>query len=300
MSEESLLRKIQAAGEERRKELIGDIEEKISRGNEESRLMLYFGNSSPEGAMNKDDQLFFEEALRSISDADRLYLIIDSSGGEATTPKRISKLIRSRIEKFSVIVPDKAKSAATSLCLAADEIFMDDSSELGPIDPIVPDGQGGWVKANSLFRGFQEIEKRLSENEEDNLPIDSPPRDVDPSSYYPLVRPASQELIGECLNSAESSKEFVEKALARYMLSDNKEKVGEIAGEFATGYKSHSEPITKEEVKNLGLKVVDLTESLELRDLIRTLYLETKIRMHERNLVKVFETHADDFKIQKS
>jgi len=44
-------------------------------------------------------------------------------------------MIREYCDKFSVIIPYKAHSAATMISLGADEIVMSDLSELSPIDP---------------------------------------------------------------------------------------------------------------------------------------------------------------------
>ena len=44
-------------------------------------------------------------------------------------------MIREYCDKFSVLVPDKAHSAATMIALGADEIVMSNLSEISPIDP---------------------------------------------------------------------------------------------------------------------------------------------------------------------
>jgi len=50
-------------------------------------------------------------------------------------PWRLVSMIREYCNKFSVLVPYKAHSAATMIALGADEIVMSDLSELSPIDP---------------------------------------------------------------------------------------------------------------------------------------------------------------------
>jgi hypothetical protein len=64
-----------------------------------------------------------------------LLLIISSPGGRVEPAYLISRCCRKRSQRFIVCVPRAAKSAATLLCLGADEIHMGDVSELGPIDP---------------------------------------------------------------------------------------------------------------------------------------------------------------------
>ena len=50
-------------------------------------------------------------------------------------PWRLVSMIREHCDKFSVLIPYKAHSAATMISLGADEIVMSDLSELSPIDP---------------------------------------------------------------------------------------------------------------------------------------------------------------------
>ncbi len=65
-----------------------------------------------------------------------ILLILNSLGGKIgpayLTAKTCKRLCR---DKFVVAVPRRAKSAATLLCLGADEIHLGLMSELGPIDP---------------------------------------------------------------------------------------------------------------------------------------------------------------------
>jgi ATP-dependent protease ClpP protease subunit len=64
------------------------------------------------------------------------FVVIDSRGGSVEPAYLISKTCkRLSKDRFVVAVPRKAKSAATLLCLGADEIHMGLMSELGPIDP---------------------------------------------------------------------------------------------------------------------------------------------------------------------
>ena len=70
---------------------------------------------------------------------DNLEVILHSPGGDADVAFRLAKFFRRRFSKFSVIVPLMAQSAATVLCLAADNIFMGEFAELGPIDVQIHD-----------------------------------------------------------------------------------------------------------------------------------------------------------------
>jgi len=73
--------------------------------------------------------------LRAIGRRKRIDLVLYSAGGDTMVPWRLVSMIREYCEKFSVLVPYKAHSAATMIALGADEIVMSDMSELSPIDP---------------------------------------------------------------------------------------------------------------------------------------------------------------------
>lgn len=93
--------------------------------------------------------VLFDEGRLVKSDADEIYsaasefendlptlLVLLSTGGVIGSAYLIGKLCREHSNgKFVVTVPRQAKSAATLICCAADEIHMGSLSELGPIDP---------------------------------------------------------------------------------------------------------------------------------------------------------------------
>ena len=73
--------------------------------------------------------------LRQIGRVEKIDLFLYSAGGDTMVPWRLVSMIREYCDKFSVLVPYKAHSAATMVALGADEIVMSDLSELSPIDP---------------------------------------------------------------------------------------------------------------------------------------------------------------------
>ena len=88
--------------------------------------------------ISEADPDMIEEALEKFPDDDKeIVLIINSPGGEGIAAERIVNVCRSYSagNNFSVIVPRKAKSAATMICFGATKIGMSKTSELGPVDP---------------------------------------------------------------------------------------------------------------------------------------------------------------------
>jgi len=73
--------------------------------------------------------------LRIIGKTSNIDLFLYSTGGDTMVPWRLVSMIREYCDKFSVLIPYKAHSAATMIALGADEVVMTDLSELSPIDP---------------------------------------------------------------------------------------------------------------------------------------------------------------------
>lgn len=116
-----------------RKEIIKKIEE--LRG---SKVITYV-TSDRQGPVNArvamDIIPIISSHLRKIGKQEKIDLVLYSAGGDTMVPWRLVSMIREYCDKFSVIIPYKAHSAATMISLGADEIVMSDMSELSPIDP---------------------------------------------------------------------------------------------------------------------------------------------------------------------
>lgn len=79
---------------------------------------------------------FVFKHLRAIGKTPRLDLFLHTSGGQVDSVWPFVQLCRSfATERFTVIVPLRALSSGTLLCLGADEILMTDAGQLSPVDP---------------------------------------------------------------------------------------------------------------------------------------------------------------------
>ena len=116
-----------------KKQLIQKIEE--ARG---SKVITYLTSDRP-GPINArvamDIIPIISNQLRKVGKIDKIDLFLYSSGGDTMVPWRLVSMIREYCDKFSVLVPYKAHSAATMISLGADEIVISDLSEISPIDP---------------------------------------------------------------------------------------------------------------------------------------------------------------------
>jgi len=90
--------------------------------------------------------------LKIIGGRPQIDLFLYTRGGDVLTPWRLVNLFREFTDRFCVLVPFRAYSAGTLLCLGADEIVMGKMGELGPIDPSVVNAFNPPDPANTCAR----------------------------------------------------------------------------------------------------------------------------------------------------
>lgn len=61
-------------------------------------------------------------------------LILATSGGDPHAGFRIARALQHEYEQFKILIPRFCKSAGTLIAVGASELFLDDMSELGPLD----------------------------------------------------------------------------------------------------------------------------------------------------------------------
>lgn len=109
--------------------LIKDIEEVTGR-----RLVVYFANRFRDAQIDQGDVAFMAELLGDLKGAPT-DLLLETNGGFTDATEAVVSLLQAIVTDLRVIVVNAAKSNGTMICLAASEIVMGPTSELGPIDP---------------------------------------------------------------------------------------------------------------------------------------------------------------------
>lgn len=140
-----------------RKPLIEKIK-KIRDGRLVISFFISFQSRSPLGP---EDANMIEEVLVNSDTSKGVTLLLDAPGGDGLAAERIIQLCKKYSKKdFETIVPARAKSAATMVCLGSDRILMGATSELGPIDPQIPMKFGDtwqWVAAQHVIRTYDQL-----------------------------------------------------------------------------------------------------------------------------------------------
>lgn len=95
------------------------------------------------------------EVFRGLDPQAGLDVLLHSPGGDPNAAASMVQYMRSKFGDVRVIVPVAAMSAATMWALSANSILMGKHSQLGPIDPQLPNPQGYMVPAASILRQFK-------------------------------------------------------------------------------------------------------------------------------------------------
>jgi len=188
-------------------------------------------------------------------------------------PWRLTSLIREHCERFCVIVPYRALSAATLLALGADEIVMGPMAELSPIDPSIgtpynpphpdnPNEKKLEIPVEDLIGYFNLAKERVGISDQTNLV----------QVFNKLVDRLHPLAIGAVHRSHSLIRLLAGRLLALHMKSkEESQRISKIVDDLAEKLFYHSYLINRHEAKELGLKVTEPSEKIE--NLIWELYL---------------------------
>jgi hypothetical protein len=161
-----------------------------------------------------------------------ILLILHSKGGQIEPAYLISKTCKENSAKFNVVIPRRAKSAATLISLGADEIHMGSMSELGPIDP-----QFSGLPALGLTSSLESLAKVVTKY----------PKSSEMFASF-LAQKLDLRILGYFERVSESAMQYAIRLLngKSYPM-----KIEEIAKNFVYEYKDHSFVIDKDEAQKI-------------------------------------------------
>ena len=169
-----------------------------------------------------DDSEAVLRAIRQTPADTAIDLLLHTPGGLVLASEQIAHAVRAHPGKVAVLVPHYAMSGGTLIALAADEILMDDSAVLGPVDP-----QLGDLPAAALVRV---VSKKPVERLDDRTLIMADVAEKALRHMKQVVR----DLVGDRLDA---------------------DRAETIAEELAGGHYTHDDPITVTEATAFGLPV---------------------------------------------
>jgi hypothetical protein len=117
-------------------------------------------------SVQHSDVLAVRSALGEATGA-HLDVIVSSPGGDVEAAYLVARELRRRFAHLAVFVPFRAKSAATLLCLAGDELILGSLGELGPLDQQYDEKQkaDGPLSTSRLlpFKAMQQLQHGATE-----------------------------------------------------------------------------------------------------------------------------------------
>lgn len=226
-----------------------------------SKILVYVtgDRSGMETQISSDALEYLSDHLDKIGKVKKISLILYTRGGDTMAAWSLVNLVRQYCKSFEVIIPSKARSSGTIICLGADSIIMTKQATLGPIDPSVngslnpqnpqePNNPTARVPVSvESIQGFIELAKK-----EFNLTHESDLKEILlnlTDKVHPLV-------LGNVYRSRAQIQMVARKLLNKQLGEDNKEKIDEIITFLCSDSGSHDYAIYRNEAKDeLGLNI---------------------------------------------
>lgn len=238
------------------------------------------------------DVLAFRDQLSGKS-GPAIDIVLETPGGAGEVVEDLIMMLRTKYRSVGVIVPGVARSAGTIFAMGADEILMDGSSALGPIDAQLSH-QGKTVSAQVLLDSVRRIRDEAAKtgivNAADAMILQN-------------VSPAELQLAEHAVAFARG---LVTGWLVRYHFqawtthqptgapvtdADRQGRARAVADALCdrTRWMTHSRAITIEDLRGLGLTITDFAADVELDDAIQRYAALLQITFAS-GVYKVFET----------
>ncbi|KXB01376.1 hypothetical protein AKJ43_03415 [candidate division MSBL1 archaeon SCGC-AAA261D19] len=204
--------------------------------------------------------------LRKIEHMEKLYLLVESGGGDIDSTAKLSKLIKKRCDELVTIVPFYAKSAATLFALDADKLILCESGELGPVDPQVKHPSVDmWFPARSIEEAIKVVEET-----DDKIVKLSMADKLDPL------------LLGAYNEARGSSHQYV-KETAEDVSDDKRD---DFIHTFTDRFRSHGHPIDESICEEVGVNLAEIDDDLEEKiQELHEIYVDTGIELGGDTLI---------------
>lgn len=188
---------------------------------------------------------------------------LESPGGDAHTAFKLALMLRDAAATVRVVVPDVAKSAATLLALAGDEIYMAPGADFGPLDAQMPEegSLAGAISALNIARAADDVARNAVDialrGGADVLKLTGLSRadtmDVmfrfSASFSEPLVRQLDPRVVHDAKQMLKVTVQYAERLLNMTGCAD----AGRIAKAMVENYPTHGFVIDLVEAERLGL-----------------------------------------------
>lgn len=243
-----------------RLDLIQKIEKK--RG---SKIISYF-TGDRQGLVTQvadDGVKLIHSHLETYGRQKQIDLFLYTRGGILMAPLRIVHLIREYCETFQVLVPYRAHSAGTLICLGADKTVMGKLAELTPVDPSTANDFNPQNPLNPAARipiSVEDVTAYLSLAEKQaRLTSETTRLEV----FKALTNQINVIALGNVHRVYNEIRSLVESLLRLHMTTKEEEiRIPEIVKALTETY-THDYLMPRKEAKRIGLKVEAPDDELE-------------------------------------
>jgi len=251
--------------------------------------------TSDRGSVCDNDVIALHEILEHMGPSSEAGIFIKSGGGDVEAALRIVNLLREQIDNLIAYIPLECASAATMICLGANEIHMGPLAHLTAID-------------SSLRHDLSPIDetdnRRVSVSQDELSRLihlwNSNSKDHHSNPYTDIFKYVHPLVIGAIDRSSSLSIKICQEILS-YHIEDSDECL-RISSHLNSDYPSHSYPITAREAVKIGLNISTLDKSIN-RDLLdmSELYSEMaqksltdfdEFNYHDNEILNIIETEG--------
>lgn len=244
-----------------------ELEEKL-----ETKLLVYVTSdrSGWETQVAADTLEYLIGHLDNLGRVPKISLYLYTRGGDTLAAWSIVNLIRQFCDELQIIVPVKAHSAGTLMCLGANSIMMTKQATLGPIDPsintslnpIIPGGNPlakAPVSVEAITGFFELAKTELNINNEKNLS----------DLLIKLADMVHPVVLGQVYRAKSQIQMLARKLLVNQPIEADK--IDKIISFLVSDSGSHDYTIFRKEARDqLGLNIVNPTQ--EQYEVIKRIY----------------------------
>jgi len=223
-------------------------------------------------------------------------VLLETGGGSGETAEDIVRLLHGKYDSVAFIIPGMAKSAGTIMAMAGDEILMEPSSSLGPIDAQIQ-WEGKVFSAEAFLKGLDSIKAEVAAANSLNR------------AYIPILQRISPGEIQHAENALSFAKVLVTDWLKEHKFKswishrthnpgtpvtpqEKETRAKEIAATLCDHSKwlTHGRSIKLADLQSTGLEIMDYSKSPELADAIRRYQVLLQMTFDNSGIYKLFET----------
>ena len=180
----------------------------------------------------------------------RLDVLIETLGGDSEAPYLIGQMLHDYTDEISFLVPNKALSAGTEICLAGNHIIMGEDATLSPIDTQFSDDEGHrW--SETTIEHFRELADGAETDATRAAIIEN------------TISSISPDVIARAYRESRVAAQHAKQLLRQYMLKDaSPDRIEEVLDRLTKTAPSHEWAIDYHLAKEIGLKVKRMDEEL--------------------------------------